>query len=385
MPRFCSKCGGRVVEDSIFCEYCGNKLRSPQISQKSFSPPTGESTRRPVFSSYNKATTPSRSPSYYRSYHKSSSQGAKWLLVGGFAIIVIVGFAAIVFLVGVLPFAYDRIVDKYDYIGKKTFSIDSFTNKSNLELEIDNSVGAVNIEILNMSNLIEAQILVYAQEGHSLQDANTFEIHQYDDLNYISFDSSSRSSWENPYYYDLEITISSLVTTALDIDVSTGAIGVEASESNISLLSLKTRTGSITSEFYNVFFGTSHNLTMQTSTGSIQASFNNIDYASDKVEWILDTSTGSIDFDILQEMVFNDTQVNYLVDTSTGSINFRHSLHPAIGLLYHANVSTGAIYTSGQSIEDNYTYKSQNYDLSSMKYYLLMDTSTGSISISSFR
>jgi len=344
----------------------------------------GDSSSRPVFSSYNKTTVPSSSPRYHRSYHRSSSQGIKWLFIGVF-VIAVVGFAAIAFLVCIFPIAFDRIVDEHDYIGNRTFSINGFTNRSNLELEIDNSVGAVNIEILNLSNLMEAQISVYAQEGHSLQDANTFEIIQYDDLHYVSFDSSSRSSWENPYYYELEITISNLVTTALDVDVSTGSISVEAYESNISRLSLETSTGSITSEFDNVFFDASNNLTMHTSTGSIQTSFNNINYSSDEVEWILDTSTGSIDFDILQEIVFNNTQVNYLVDTSTGSINFRHSIHLAIGLLYHADVSTGTIYTSGQSIEDYYTYKSENYDSSSMKYYLSMGTSTGSISISSFR
>lgn len=381
MSRFCSKCGGRVVEDSIFCEYCGNKLRPQKITQRSVTPRTVPPARRPAFSSNNEVSSQSSSPSYYRPYHRSSTKGIKWLFVGVF-FIVIIGFAAVVFFVGIIPIAFDR----HNYIGDKTYSIDGLTNTSSLELEIDNSIGAVDIEITNMTNLLEARISVYAREGHALQDANTFEDTHYDNRHCVSFYSSSGSYRENPYYYELEIAISNLVTTALDVDLSTGSISVVAHETNISFLSLETSTGSISAEFQDVFFDTANNLTIHTSTGSITASFNDVNYySSDEVEWIIHTSTGSIDLNIVQEAVFNHTQINYYVDTYTGSINFYHDLHPVIGLLMYADVSTGSISTSERSIDDHYTYASENYASASMKFYVSMDTSTGSINIDSFQ
>ena len=380
MSNFCSKCGARVVEDSLFCETCGSKLKPPRISQRSVTPRTGEPARKPVFSSNNEVSSQSSSPSYYRPYHRSSTKGIKWLFVGIF-FIVIIGLAAVVFFVGIIPIAFNR----HNYIGDKTYSIDGLTNTSSLELEIDNSIGAVDIEITNMTNLLEARILVYAQEDHTLQDANTFEDTYYDNRHYVSFDSSSGSYRENPYYYELEIALSNLVTTALDVDVSTGSISVVAHETNISFLSLETSTGSICAEFQDVFFDTANNLTIHTSTGSITADFNDLNYSSDEVEWIIHASTGSIDFDILQEAVFNHTQINYYVDTSTGSINFYHDFDPVIGLLMYADVSTGSISTSERSIDDHYTYASENYASASMKFYVSMDTSTGSIRIDSFQ
>ncbi|MHA2247307.1 MAG: zinc ribbon domain-containing protein [Candidatus Hodarchaeales archaeon] len=386
MSRFCSKCGARVVDDSIFCESCGSKLKPPpKIAPRSVPPRTEEPSRKPVFNSYNKVSSRSGSPSHYRPYYRSSSpKGIKWLFVGVF-FIAIIGFAAVLFFVGIVPIAFNGIVTKrHKYIGDKTYSIDDLTNTSSLELDIDNSFGDVHIEITNMTNVIEAQILVYAKEGHRLRDANTFEDTHYDNLHYVSFDSSSGSYQENPYYYELEIAISNLVTTALDVDVSTGSIFVEARETNISFVSLGISTGSITCIFQDVVFETANNLTMHTSTGSITASFIDINYdSSDEVEWIIYTSTGSIDLDIIQEVVFNHTQINYNVDVSTGSINFVHELHHEIGLLYYADVSTGEIYTEN-SIDDHFPYESENYTLASMKFYLSMDVSTGSISITSF-
>lgn len=384
MSRFCSNCGVRITDDSIFCEYCGSKLERSELIQKKMSPFTGEPVRKPESRSYNDNSPPLTYQSYYRSSRSSSSQGKKWLLIGVFFIVVI-AVAAVAIFVGILPITFNRIMDPYNYIGDKSFSIDGLTNTSDFKLEIDNSLGAVNIEIRNISNLIEAQVLVYARDRHTLQDANNFDTY-YDTFYHVSFDSSSGSFWENPYYkYELEITISNLVTTALDVDVTTGSISVVAHETNISLLSLATTTGSITSEFQDVFFETANNLTIHTSTGSISALFSDVNYFSDEVEWKIYTHTGSIELDILQETVFNDILVNYNVDTYTGSIHFYHNLHSTIGLLMYADVATGTIHASEYSIDDHYSYKSENYNSALMRFIITMGTSTGSIHIDSFQ
>lgn len=390
MSRFCSKCGAKVVEDSLFCEYCGNKLKSSTFVKRSVPPPTQESIRKPAFRSYNQVPQSSSSPSYYRRSRRSSSQGIKWLFIGIF-FIVIIGFAAVVLLgIIVLPISINQIIDhQYDYIGEKTFSIDSLTNSSDsltntssyVDLDIYNSLGSVDIEFTNISKLLEARILVYTREGRNLHDANTFEESHYDDHHYVFFDSSTGPYSENPYLYELEIAISNHATTALNVEVSTGSISVIAYETNISSLLLDTSTGSITTNFQEVFFNASNNLYIHTSTGSITSTFNNVNYSSSEVDWILDTSTGSIDLNLLQKSIIENTLVTYDVETSTGSISFYHQLNSTIGLRMYAAVPTGTIYTPSYSTDDEYSYKSENYDSATMKLYLSMHTSTGSITI----
>ncbi|MFX0211266.1 MAG: hypothetical protein ACFFDT_35120 [Candidatus Hodarchaeota archaeon] len=353
--------------------------RTKSLFTKESQPPA-----KPAFSSYDQGSSPSSYTSSYRPSHRSSSQWGRWLFIG-FFIIVIVGFAAVILLGFIfLPFSFN-IFNNYEYIGDNIFFLDDnlANTSSSVELEIHNSVGSVDIEIIDTPELFEAHILTFAREGHDMQEANTFEVDEHDNNYFIFFDSSSGSGWENPYYYDLEIIISNQVTTALNIEVSTGSISVNAQQTNLSSLFLDTSTGSITADFQEVFFSTatSKDFTLHTSTGSITATFDNLLYASSEIEWMIETSTGSIDFDLFQETINDNTLINYNVDTSTGSINFNYVLNSTIGLQVYADVSTGNIYTPGYSTDEEYTYKSENYDSASMKIYVLLGTSTGSINI----
>ncbi len=381
MAKFCSKCGGRIAEDSLFCEYCGNKVKTSTLTQSPF---TRESRapEKPVFSSYNQVSSSPSFTSSYRPSHRSSSNWARWLFIGIF-FVVIVGFVAVI-LIGLifLPFSFN-IFDQYEYIGELNETIgEELTNTSSyIDLEIDNSVGAVNIDIIDSIELFEAQIHVYAREGHALYDANGFDIEEFNGHYFIFFDSSSGSDWENPYYYELDILLSNRATTALNIDVSTGSISVSAFQTNISSLFLHTSTGSITTDFQEVFFSASNDLTLSTSTGSITATLDNSAYSSNEVEWLIETSTGSINLDLFQESLNGNTLINYNMGTSTGNIHFNYELNSSIGLQIYADVSTGNIYTPGYSTDEEYTYQSENYDSASMKIYVFLDTSTGSIHI----
>ena len=382
MAKFCTKCGVKITEDSLFCEYCGSKVTTSTPTKSHFikepQPP-----EKPVFRSN---TQVSPTPSYTSSYRpsaKASSNWVKWAFIGVF-IVVIVGFAAVI-LVGLvfIPFGFN-IFNQYEYIGDLNEYIgeDLSNATSEVKLVIDNSVGAVNIDIVDTPVLFEAQINVYAREGHNLYDANTFEYEEINGYYMIFFDSSySGSDWENPYYYDLDILLSSNATTALDISVSTGSISLYAHQTNISSLYLDTSTGSITAEFEEVYFSASQDFTLHTSTGSIEASFNDVIYSSSNINWYIDTSTGSIYVEINQEMVDNNTLIVYNLDTSTGSISFSHELDSTIGLYIYADVSTGQIYAPNHSTDEEFDYESENYDSASMKFDIFMDTSTGSIYI----
>jgi len=385
MANFCSKCGGKVFEDSTFCEYCGNRLKTPKFTPKSVYPPSASSTREPVYRSTTNGTPQSGIPQYSHTYYKSPSSGIKWSSLVAIFFIVILGFVAVAVLIGLIfiPISFNHIISDYNYIGDKSFSIGDSVNTTNLKLEIDNSVGPVSIKFDNMTQLFDSRILVYAQEGHTLEDANNFEESYYNSIQSISFDSSSGSSWENPYTYELEITISTLVTAALDVEISTGSMDIIAHEATISNLILETSTGSINAEFSEVFFNTSDALSIGTSTGSISTSFYNLNYSSNDVNWNIGTSTGSIELDINQDRVNNNTRIDYDVTASTGSIDCYYNLKSEIGLSLYASTSLGSISADGYSTDDSYTFTSENFSDASMKFDLKLSSSTGSVTITS--
>jgi hypothetical protein len=365
MANFCSKCGGKVFEDSTFCEYCGNRLKTPKFTPKSVYPPSASSTREPVYRSTTNGTPQSGIPQYSHTYYKSPSSGIKWSSLVAIFFIVILGFVAVAVLIGLIfiPISFNHIISDYNYIGDKSFSIGDSVNTTNLKLEIDNSVGPVSIKFDNMTQLFDSRILVYAQEGHTLEDANNFEESYYNSIQSISFDSSSGSSWENPYTYELEITISTLVTAALDVEISTGSMDIIAHEATISNLILETSTGSINAEFSEVFFNTSDALSIGT--------------------WNIGTSTGSIELDINQDRVNNNTRIDYDVTASTGSIDCYYNLKSEIGLSLYASTSLGSISADGYSTDDSYTFTSENFSDASMKFDLKLSSSTGSVTITS--
>ncbi len=379
MNNYCSRCGAKVAEEeSLFCEYCGSKLKRSTLSHSSVPPPP----LKPVYDSYPQVKSPTSSQKFYGSPYKSQSNSLKWFFVVIF--IVIIGFASVVAISGLfimLPISNNYGIGPYEYIGDKDFYLYDWNNISRVDLDIHNSVGSVNIEYKdNMSLLVEAQISVFARNGHSLESANTFETTHYTEVYVVSFDSASES-YRNPYTYELDIAISKLAHTALNVDVLTGSIHLIAHETSISHLSLESSTGSITSEFQGVFFDESNDLFMSSSTGAIVTSFKDVFYSSNDVEWEIDTSTGSINVGIFQSEVVNDTRINYAIDTSTGSISCSYNLNPLMGLSVEADTSTGAIYTPGYSTDDSFTYASENYYSASMKFNLELSSSTGSISI----
>ncbi|MFX0171880.1 MAG: hypothetical protein ACFE9L_08170 [Candidatus Hodarchaeota archaeon] len=280
-----------------------------------------------------------------------------------------------------IPFSFNHVINDYNYIGDKNFSIDDLGNTTKLELEIYNSVGSVSINLANMTQLYEARISVYAREGYSLRDANTFQKDYYNDTQFISFDSSSGASWDNSYNYELDITISTLVTVTLDVELSTGSIDILAQEAIISDLALQTSTGSITTEFHDVFFNTSNLLSIGTSTGSISASFYNSNYSSNVVNWDIGTSTGSIELEINQDEVINNTRIDYDVAVSTGSIDCYYNLNHEMGLSLYAGTSLDSIFIDGYSTDESYFYSSENIYTALMILDLELSSSTGSITI----
>ncbi|MFW9827947.1 MAG: hypothetical protein ACFFEY_10160 [Candidatus Thorarchaeota archaeon] len=170
------------------------------------------------------------------------------------------------------------------------------------------------------------------------------------------------------------------------LSTSTGSIALYANQVNFSQgLSVFTSTGSLTLNFSKCIIG--DHLIGDVSTGSILFNSYNMEY-SDVNNWRLETSTGSIDVNILQYKNIGNN-ITGLILTSTGSIDgYYRDDSPNIGAKFTCSTSTGSnSYTpigSGgftQSGANPKVITSDDYDSANNKYTFSLITSTGSIGV----
>jgi hypothetical protein len=127
MASYCPKCGSKVFNESIFCDYCGNKLKNRNSTRRYDNHFLDDSPR--TFSNKSVPINSSRvsSPYNYYSYHKPSSSGIKWIVIGFFAI-GILGLAALsVFFIGII--SMQTISNEYEVriVGDVDFSITEYS------------------------------------------------------------------------------------------------------------------------------------------------------------------------------------------------------------------------------------------------------------------
>jgi hypothetical protein len=167
---------------------------------------------------------------------------------------------------------------------------------------------------------------------------------------------------------------------------STGSIALYANQVNFSHgLSVFTSTGSLTLNFSKCSIG--DHLIGDVSTGSILFNSYNMKY-NDVNIWSLETSTGSIDINLLQYSNIG-TNITGSIITSTGSIDAYYrdnSLN--IGAKFTCSTSTGSnsyipIGSGGftQSGVNPKVITSDDYNSANNKYTFSLITSTGSIEV----
>ncbi len=178
--------------------------------------------------------------------------------------------------------------------------------------------------------------------------------------------TSGRQSWTNQWAaMTLSLKPSELV--ALSLDTSTGDQNVGAFTGNN--WELDTSTGDIFLPDFSV-----ESLTISTSTGDIQANG-----AGNRFD--METSTGDIDA-TLEPLASG----NWRFDTSTGDIDLRVPQGANYGYDATADTSTGDITFSfgdandvGEQDDDHRHVRTTNYDSSSIKTVISLDTSTADI------
>jgi hypothetical protein len=380
MANFCTTCGSKTYPDSLFCESCGSKLTPSTSSGINLSPQENnyrnDFTKRSSVSQY-----PSSTPQY--PYRRKSHKRLGWVI--GIIIISVIGFSLLtMFFTGFIPLLNPTF--SHEYVGSHDYTItDNFTK---LDIIIDNSVGSVNVfYVENASITLDAQIHVYAKNQKDLYGSEIADVGTYEaDHLYFQFTPYSVSSWNSDYHYDIDLLLSPKLESNLQIDVSTGSIMVDASDTVIGEVFLETSTGSIEAYFTNVEFNNSEYSFYQvdTSTGSVNTHFHNVTYTdmSNNPQWMISTSTGSVNFEIFQETAVNSTlDIEYDVSAFTGSITCNYGFHGDIGYYLDASTSLGDIMVEGFNSSISFPYTSEKYQTTTIDYILILSTSTGSIEI----
>jgi len=127
MANYCPKCGSKVFNESIFCDYCGNKLKNRNSTIRHDDTILDNSPNR-----FSNKLIPNNSsrvsfPYSYYSYNKPPSSGIKWMVIGFFAI-GILGLAVLsVFFIGII--SMQTISNEYEVriVGDRDFSISDYS------------------------------------------------------------------------------------------------------------------------------------------------------------------------------------------------------------------------------------------------------------------
>jgi rRNA maturation protein Nop10 len=383
MSNYCSRCGSKTYQDSLFCETCGSKLKPSKLNSRSVNLSqsdnkfAGEFTQRTSPPPYS-PTTP-----YYPYRRKSNHRLG--LILGIIIIGVIVISSLGVLFIGFIPIL--DLVDSHEYVGTHEYSITN-NNFTQIDVIIDNSIGSVNVfYVEDLATVLDAQIHVYAKDQRALYESDVADVGEYSGNHlYFQFTPYSDSFWNNDYIYDIDLYISKRLKSNLQIDISTGSIFIDAVDVLIGELFLETSTGSIEAYFTNVQFNNSeyNYYQIDTSTGSVTTRFHNVTYRNmtNNPQWSISTSTGSVNIDLFHEEALNSSlDIDYDVSTSTGSVICNFGLNDVIGYYLDASTSLGDINIEGYSSVISLPFTSENYQTASLKYILTLSTSTGSIEI----
>lgn len=383
MSNYCSKCGSKTYQDSLFCETCGSKLTPSKLNSRGVHLSQSDN----MFADeLPKRTIPPRYSSAAPQYpYRRKSNHRLGLIIGIIIIGVIVISSLSILFIGFIPLI--GVVDSHEYVGTHDYEITN-NNFTQIDIIIDNSIGSVNVfYVEDLPIVLNAQIHVYANDQRDFYQSDVADVGEYSgDHLYFQFTPYSDSSWNTDYTYDIDLHISKELKSNLQIDISTGSIFVDASDVLIGELFLEASTGSIEAYFTNVQFNNSeyNYYQIDTSTGSVTTRFHNVTYTNmtNNPLWSISTSTGSVNLDLSQEGALNSSlDISYNVGTSTGSVTCNFGLNDVIGYYLDASTSLGDIMDVGFSSDISFPYTSENYQIASLKYILILSTSTGSIEI----
>ncbi|MFX0166104.1 MAG: hypothetical protein ACFE9V_12340 [Candidatus Hodarchaeota archaeon] len=231
------------------------------------------------------------------------------------------------------------------------------------------------IQKINISVILRTDI-IYDIVAHTDTGSVGMIIPQHIRLNNTDLDCSTGSIL-------LESDDNCVFDGILDMKSSTGSIVLYAKKVNFTQgLYAYTSTGSLLLNFTDCVIG--DDLTGTVSTGSISIKSYNMIYTQNS-QWDFETSTGSINVEILQYIDMG-ADITGSLKTSTGSIDLTYKDNQSnVGASFFGSWSTGSYLRSSSgggfgSTGDN-PFQSIDYGTATSSYTLSLTTGTGSIDV----
>jgi len=258
----------------------------------------------------------------------------------------------------------------------KPYLWDNTTN-SPVTFDIDNKPSTWFIFGLSHRSTLNVTLrtdVIYEIDASSATGAIIMDVPEGSTLDKITLHTSTGSVRLN----------SALNTTFQDevrLSTSTGSVKTYATKTSFTKgLITSTSTGSLTLNFTSCIFG--DDLSGVVSTGSITLKSYNMKYTQD-CDWDIETSTGSINAEILQ---FNEmgANVNCSLISSTGNIDILYKDDQInVGARFTSSTSTGSIsYTDTNPTgfhQVGNSFTSLDYSTGLSKYRISLIISTGNI------
>ncbi|MHA2362422.1 MAG: DUF4097 family beta strand repeat-containing protein [Candidatus Hodarchaeales archaeon] len=368
MSQYCKNCGGELELGSVFCEQCGTKISKEAISDKVVSTEYGTPATKVDYTQEEstKSGIPPSSVTQTKPVFVSGKHAQTQRKTGGLsrgvitAIILVVIMVFCVSLAGFFVFG-NWAFDNYVYIGDKPLYVSSTGNYTEINFNLDNSIGKINIDtVTGQSSPVTTRVRVSAIDDyeHRLTDANSITEQTTNESLSVSFTSdwnNGRSMWSrNPFKYELTVNIVKSYDYTFNLGTSTGDISLSVRDATIEGLDISVTTGDIEIILNNVTISSS-SVSAQSTTGDMNLDFTNLIF-NQNTEWDLILTTGNIDLDFTQDLISSSliTQT-FSIETTTGSINVNSIFNTQLGLKITADTTTGNIEIFDQDYDDSVT------------------------------
>jgi hypothetical protein len=382
MTNYCTNCGSEVDRDSIFCQTCGFKTELPKKDY--FPPPSVVGSDTSVKASYSGDYEKPRPREY-----KHVSPPRKGTNMKTFSIFVVLIAILGLSLLGLsqLGNIFNFNFNQYTYIGDKTFN-SSTGNFSSILLDLEISSGEIEINtVAFQDSTIEAVIKVFALDEYqdNINDANNFVEEITSERLIVSFkeDSSAFQIVNNPFTYNLKITIVEGYVYEFTAITSSGDINIIADQIFLNKLDLTLSSGSINMDLID------SNITTDTVSSTSSSGATNL-FIIDNVfarntTWDLLASSGLISLGIehSDSPIIPFTQT-FNIEASSGAIDIVPNLHSSIGIFATGTASSGSVHLFDEdstSSDKELTYESSNYSSSNFKFNFDLTVSSGWIDI----
>jgi hypothetical protein len=277
----------------------------------------------------------------------------------------------------------------YEYAGTVDYYVDNDLFLTSLSLEVIN-FRSINISIVpDLDYYFYAEIVVFAVGVFTEEDVDTFDetINGAELSLFFEQEGLGAHFKRLKYMYELQISISSILETKLDIkcgfgDNDNGDLLFSANSANIESIWLQSSSGNVKAEFLNsTFVGDYGPFLIDSTYGNVAAHFVNTIFIVDETHLVL----GGVKSELfVNQETYNEEASNYVFfhEVYGEIINLTYHISSEIGIGF-LTPGLGDIHLSGLPSSITFPYYSDNYELASRQYLFRLYCRNGTVYINS--